>query len=111
VWAGYFLENAAKTWGIPAVALMSIFGLLVYFGYRHGDAYIGATIEASRAQTESSRVVAEAVIELRNLTTQNQFLQQKVVDQQESTSKTLMQIQLQMAEQNKVLLRLVDRME
>lgn len=111
VWAGHFLENAAKTWGIPAVALMSIFGLLFYFGYRHGDAYIAATIEASRAQTESSRVVADAVLELRNLTMQNQSLQQKVVDQQEFTSRTLIQIQQQMSEQNKVLQRLVERME
>lgn len=111
VWAGHFVENAAKTWGVPAVALLSIFALLVYFGYRHGDAYIAATIEASRAQTESSRVVADAVIELRNLTVQSQSMQQKVVDQQEFTSRTLIQIQQQMSEQNKVLQRLVERME
>jgi hypothetical protein len=111
VWAGAFLENAAKTWGIPAVTVMAGTGLVMYFGYRHGDAFIATTIEASRAQAESSRVVAEAVLELRSLTVQNQGLYRSVVEQQENTNKTLLQMQSQMMEQNKVLQRLVERLD
>lgn len=75
VWAGEFLESAMKSWGVPTVFMVGMLSTAGWLTYRHGDAYVGAIIESSRAQAESSKTVATAVVELTRLAKETQEFQ------------------------------------
>jgi hypothetical protein len=75
VWAGKFLEDAMKSWGVPTVFMMCLVASTGWMAYRHGDAYVEATIESSRAQAEASKTVATAVVELTRLANETQSFQ------------------------------------
>lgn len=118
VWAGGYLESAMKSWGVPTIFMLSMVGFVGWVAYRHGDQYIEAMIENSKAQAEASKTVAGAVVELTLLAREAQVFQERVskehllmIDILDSNAKSLTDVTGDLKAQTKFLEQIRDGLQ
>ena len=77
-WAGEYLKEAMKGWGLATILILMPSVLLVHAAYAYGHRYVEASILRMQKEAEASVAVAVAVTELTHITKQGQQFQAQV---------------------------------